>query len=120
MFSKVRMIKQALASAFPLVVLLIVICFTQQGVTQQLSSTVQLSHGEIVQLQAKAQVGDPDAQLNLGRAYEDGDGLPQNDEQAAKWYRAAAEQGNAIAQNNLGLMIRSGRGVEQNKKEAVQ
>jgi TPR repeat protein len=101
-------------------ILMWTMCVFQQGMAQtQASPTAQLSHGEIVQLQAKAQAGDPNAQVNLGRAYEDGDGVPQSDQLAVKWYWAAAERGNAIAQNNLGLMIRSGRGVEQDKQEAV-
>jgi TPR repeat protein len=102
-------------------ILMWTMCVFQQGMAQtQASPTAPLSHGEIVQLQAKAQAGDPNAQLNLGRAYEDGDGVRQNDQLAVKWYWAAAERGNAIAQNNLGLMIRSGRGVEQDKQEAVR
>ncbi len=120
MFERLGMGKPAIASSFVLVPLL-AICVVQRALTQQqVSSIVPLSHGEVAQLQAQAQAGDPDAQLNLGRAYEDGNGLPQSDQQAVKWYRVAAEQGNAIAQNNLGLMFRSGRGVEQNKQEAVR
>src|ERR1700688_3608287 len=93
----------------------------QQSVTQQhLSSPDPLSAQELAQLQAKADAGNPDAQLDLGRAYEVGNGVLRNDERAVKWYRAAAEQGNAIAQNNLGLMLRSGRGIEQDKGEAVR
>ena len=98
-----------------------VICLVQNVVTQvQSSASNSLSPVEINQLQAKAQAGDPTAQLNLGKAYEDGNGVAQNDNHALKWYRAAAEQGNAGAQNNLGLMFRLGRGVEQDKPEAVK
>jgi len=78
-----------------------------------------LSPVEVNQLQTKAQAGNSVAQVNLGKAYEDGNGVPQSDNQAVKWYRAAAEQGNATAQNNLGLMFRLGRGVDQDKVEAV-
>src|SRR5208282_471384 len=42
-----------------------------------------------------------------------GDGVPQDDKQAAEWYRKAAEQGFAKAQKNLGDMYFLGRGVEQ-------
>ena len=79
-----------------------------------------MSAGEISQLQVKAQAGNPDAQLGLAKAYDAGNGVPQSDKQAAKWYRAAAEQGNATAQTNLGLMFRAGRGVEQDKTEALK
>ena len=40
--------------------------------------------------------------------YDEGDGVPQDFEEAAKWYRKAAEQGNAKAQCSLGLMYASG------------
>ena len=41
------------------------------------------------------------AQNNLGLMYYNGQGLPQDYDEAAKWYRLAAEQGNATAQSNL-------------------
>ena len=47
-------------------------------------------------------------------------GLPQDDREAVRWYRAAAAGGNPEAENNLGLMYRSGRGVEKNKAEAAK
>jgi uncharacterized protein len=102
------------------ILLLCLICLVQEHVTQAQSlASKPLSPAEINQLQAKAQTGDSTAQLDLGKAYEDGNGVPQSDKQASKWYRAAAEQGNAAAQNNLGLMFRVGHGVEQDKLEAV-
>ena len=82
-------------------------------------STVPLPPEEVAQLKAKAEEGNPDAQVSLARAYEVGNGVPKSDQQSAKWYRAAAEQGNAKAQNSLGLMYRSGRGVNQDKAEAI-
>jgi uncharacterized protein len=87
---------------------------------QPSSSSPRLSQEEVAQLQAKADAGNPDAQVSLGRAYEDANGVPQSDRQAVKWYMAAAEQGNAKAQNNLGSMFRSGLGVDQDKAEATR
>jgi uncharacterized protein len=80
----------------------------------------QLSSADVMQLQSKAEAGDAAAQLALGRAYQNGNGVRQNDELAAKWYRNAADQGNAAAQNNLGVMYRAGLGVEKNKEEAMK
>jgi TPR repeat protein len=73
----------------------------------------------ISQLRTLAEGGNAEAQLKLASAYENGDGVSQNDQLAAKWYRKAAEQGNAEAQSALGLMYLTGKGVEQNKREAV-
>jgi TPR repeat protein len=91
----------------------------QSSAAQEAMTPAKLSSSEVVQLQSKGEAGDVGAQLALGRAYQDGNGVPQNDEVAAKWYRKAAEQGNATAQNNLGIMYRTGNGVEKSKEEAV-
>jgi TPR repeat protein len=83
------------------------------------TSPSKLSRSEVVQLKAKADTGDVDAQATLGRAHQDGDGVSRDDGLAARWYLRAAEQGNVSAQNSLGTMYRMGSGVEQNKAEAV-
>ena len=61
-----------------------------------------------------------DAQNNLGVMYDAGLGVPQDDAEAAKWYRKAADQGLASAQYNLGVMHAKGRGVPQDDAEAVK
>ena len=60
-----------------------------------------------------AEQGDADAQFNLGDMYATGEGVPQDDAEAAQWYRLAVEQGDAIAQYNLGVMYNTGRSVPQ-------
>jgi TPR repeat protein len=67
-----------------------------------------------------ANQGDPYAQINLGRMYEKGEGVPQSYTEAVKWYRLAAEQGNGYAQNNLGMMYLEGTGVSQSYTESVK
>lgn len=79
-----------------------------------------LSQADVSQLQSKAKAGDAAAQFDLGRAYENANGVPQDDGEAFKWYRLSAEQGNAAAQNNLGIMFQLGHGVEKDKKESVE
>jgi hypothetical protein len=76
--------------------------------------------GQAPSLQQRAEAGDAQAQFELGRTYEDGKGVPQDDEKAAEWFHKSAEQGNAQAQNSLGVMFALGRGVQRNKEEAVQ
>jgi uncharacterized protein len=65
----------------------------------------------------RAEKGDSEAQLSVGMMYSFGEGVPQNFEEALKWYRRAAVAGNPIAQNNLGTMYLSGRGVPKNAAE---
>jgi uncharacterized protein len=55
--------------------------------------------------------GNPEAQNNLARAYEQGHGWPKDDERAVYWFTTAAENGNATAQFNLAVMCELGRGV---------
>ena len=60
------------------------------------------------------------AQFGLGSMYANGEGVPQDDVEAVKWFRYAAEQGNAEAQFNLGAMYAVGRGMPQSYTEAVE
>ena len=62
-------------------------------------------------LRERAERGDAAAQAELGRRYYVGEGLPQDDREAAHWTRLAAEQGHAAAQYSLGLLYFRGRGV---------
>ena len=52
--------------------------------------------------------------------YDTGRGVPQNDAEAARWYRMAAEQGNAKAQLNLGQMYNIGKGVPKDVVETAR
>ena len=61
----------------------------------------------------------PEAEYNLGTAYERGIGVPQDYTQAADLYRRAAEQGNASAQFNLALLYDNGTGVARDYAQAA-
>jgi TPR repeat protein len=50
--------------------------------------------------------------------YDNGQGVPQDDAEAVRWYRKAAGQGDPSAQYNLGLMYAAGQGVPQDYVEA--
>ena len=52
--------------------------------------------------------------------YDAGEGVPQDDGEAVKWFRLAADQGDALAQYSLGDMYRTGEGVPQDYGEAVK
>lgn len=66
-----------------------------------------------------AEQGHIQAQLELGFAYENGNGVKQNSIEAVNWYRKAAEQGYAAAQDRLAYCYGKGCGVEQNLEKAV-
>ena len=67
-----------------------------------------------------AEQGDASAQYYLGNMYNDGQGVPEDDKEAVKWYRLAAEQGDANAQYNLGFMYDEGYGVPEDDKQAAK
>lgn len=50
------------------------------------------------------EVNTTEEQYRLGVKYDSGDGVPQDYEEAVKWYRLAADQGDTDAQNNLDNM----------------
>ena len=52
-----------------------------------------------------AEEGDALAQLFFGVMHEQGQGVPQDYREAAKWYQLSAEQGHACAQIILGHMF---------------
>jgi len=69
--------------------------------------------------QKRAEEGSANAQFNLGAMYDNGDGVPEDDSEAANWYLQAANQGHVNAQFNLGVMYADGEGVTENLSEAA-
>ena len=55
--------------------------------------------------------------IQVGWMYRDGQGVPQDDAGAVKWFRMAVEQGNASAQNGLRFMYAAGKGVPQDGQD---
>ena len=60
------------------------------------------------------------AQFYLGLMYAQGQGVPQDYAEAARWYRRAAEQGYDAAQFRLGMLYFEGEGFPQDYKEAMR
>lgn len=63
--------------------------------------------------------GDAVAQYWLGVMYAKGQGVPQDDKQAASWYLKAALQDETRAQFAIAEMYREGVGVPKNEKQAT-
>ncbi|MCL2397813.1 MAG: sel1 repeat family protein [Defluviitaleaceae bacterium] len=86
----------------------------------QISTLSKISFMEEIVEQAEA--GDVRAQFELGLLYRDGfepSIAPQNDFQAAFWFREAAKHGYAEGQSALGWMYEQGRGVLQDNHRAI-
>ncbi|MDH3979753.1 MAG: sel1 repeat family protein [Gammaproteobacteria bacterium] len=67
-----------------------------------------------------AELGDVEAQYNLGVMFDEGAGRERDLTAAADWYRKAAEQGFMDAQTNLGIMYYHGQGVARDRAEATK
>ena len=67
-----------------------------------------------------AEQGVAAAQYNLGIAYLDGHGVPQDYTEAARWWRKASEQGYVNAQCNLGMLYHNGQGVPKDYVESLK
>lgn len=69
-------------------------------------------------LRQAAANGDPAAAFLIGVKYTEGQALPADLAEAAKWYQKAAENGLAPAQYRLASLYEKGRGVEKDSKRA--
>ena len=79
----------------------------------------QSSPSALQAARAAAERGVASGQMYMGESYRDGDGVPQDYKEAARWFRLAADQGIALAQFNLGYLYYVGQGVPQDHKEAI-
>ena len=73
----------------------------------------------VAELRPAAEQGDPEAQYRLGRAYQSGTGVPEDDAEAVAWYLRAADQGYADAQFALGFAYSNGEGVALDDAESL-
>lgn len=71
-------------------------------------------------LERSANAGDQRSPLILGILYEQGNGVPQNPEMAARWYQKGMDNGNAAATRRLAELYRLGLGVPHDEAKARQ
>jgi len=69
-------------------------------------------------LRKLAEQGDAEAQWDMGYRYHNGQGVPQDDTQAVRWFQRAADQGHVNAQATLGAYYWAGRGVPKDLGQA--
>ena len=75
--------------------------------------------GELEELIKAGERGDAGAQFLLGNRYDHGQGVPEDDAEAARWFLSAAQQGHAIAQYYLGYMYAQGDGIPRDNARAM-
>ena len=74
---------------------------------------------DLGKLRKAAEAGDARAQNSIGIAYQWGQGVEKDYNEAVKWFRAAAKQNYASAQFNLGVSYLEGEGVEVDHRKAT-
>ena len=72
----------------------------------------------VPKLNASAEKGHKKAQYRLGRCYDKGYGVKEDDQAAFRWYLKAAQQGHAKAQYQVGKCYKNGEGVEKDRNKA--
>ena len=73
----------------------------------------------IDKLKSRAASGDANAQFELGSAYQSGEGVLKNQNEAIAWCRKAAEQGHVVAQFYLGESYAKGEGLPKDLEAAA-
>ncbi|KAK8885624.1 hypothetical protein M9Y10_041074 [Tritrichomonas musculus] len=84
------------------------------------TSSPQTVRNRIKALQKKIDEGDVIAMYSLGACYALGDGVPEDKEQAFKYYLLAAEKGNKNAQYAAASCYSYGKGIEMDKNKAFE
>ncbi len=73
----------------------------------------------VPKLRAAADLGHKKAQYRLGRCYDKGRGVEENNQEAFRWYAKSAAQGYAKAEYHLGRCYHKGKGTEKDMEKAV-
>jgi len=74
----------------------------------------------IAKLKPAAEQGHKKAQYHMGRCYDKGYGVAENDKIAFSWYMKGAKQGHAKSQYQVGKCYKNGEGVTEDKKQAFE
>jgi hypothetical protein len=75
---------------------------------------------QVLATRALAGQGDAQAQYRLGSMYRHGQGVPQDNDEALRWYRKSADQGYAAAEYGVEYMYFYGLSVQQDYSEAAR
>lgn len=86
-----------------------------KGVAAYAANNIPLAFKEF---RASAEIGDSDAQFNLGLMLEQGLGAEKNEAKALSWYIKSGSSGNMFAQYNVGVFYENGKGTDVNYAKA--
>lgn len=78
------------------------------------------SNDLVSSLHQRAKARDAEAQVQLGRMYDEGDGILRDSKEAVRWFEQAAKSGNREGQFLYALALMDGRGVVQDYQAAFK
>jgi len=97
-----------------------ILLFSSAAVFQLAGEQTKTDQKPIGEVEAKAEAGDADSQVELGLRYEKAEGVAKDPVEAVKWFRKAAEQNYAKAQCILAACVDAGEGVAKDPVEAAK
>ena len=80
---------------------------------------LQTGNSSITKIQSLERTGTAESQFELGRHYEYGICVEQNDATAIDWYKKAGTRGNIKANYRLGVLFENGWGADVDEERAV-
>jgi len=87
--------------------------------TKKENTPVSIKDKKEINLEKRAQQGNPKAQNKLGMNYQKGRGVGQSYAKAYFWYKKAADQNDADGQNNVGWFYEKGFGMSKDLNQAA-
>jgi len=113
-----------MALRFSIALVLSIVCLTASALADFQAGLDAYERGDYAitlrEWQPLAEQGNPMAQHHLGWLYVLGRGVPQDYEEAVRWFCKAAEQGDSDAQTNLGSLYLLGDRIPQDYTEALK
>lgn len=94
--------------------------FIAPGTAYPFGLTPDERANRVLDLRAKSQRGDADAQWTLGRMYLKGEDMAKDANEAVKWLERAAHNGHAAAANDVGEQLFNGVGVPKDMQRAIE
>jgi TPR repeat protein len=91
-----------------------------KGVTKDEAKGQDLLHRAVVLLRKAAESEELRAEDVLGWVFASGNGVPNDFEEAIRWWRKAAEKGYPRAESRLGWAFANGRGTAKDETEALK
>ncbi len=124
-FASVNQIRFDMRDFFAVLLLAICTCASAQSVEKLYAEGKKLYDAKnytqaIQKLTPAAQKGHKKAQYRLGRCYDKGNGVKEDDVKAFEWYSKSAAQNFAKAQYQLGKCYKNGEGTAKNQAKAVE